>query len=66
MRSRDHPQGTCPSFGIHDNIVLDIADDEKRLLREIVNIFSNTDYGLFKVNIKVGNDYGDMKTLGKN
>lgn len=54
------------SFAIHDNIVLDIADDEKRLLKDIINIFSNTDYGLFKVNIKVGNDYGDMKTLGKN
>lgn len=54
------------AFCIHDNVVLDLCDNEKKHLREIINIFSNTDYGLFKVNIKVGNDYGDMKTLGKN
>lgn len=54
------------SFCIHDNIVLDLCDDEKKYLKEIIKIFSNTDYGLFKVKIKVGNDYGDMKSLGKN
>jgi hypothetical protein len=54
------------AFCIHDNVVLDLCDDEKKYLKDIIKLFSTTDYGLFKVNIKVGNDYGDMKSLGKN
>jgi len=54
------------SFCVHDNVVIDLHDDEKKHLKEIIKIFSDTDYGSFRVNIKVGNDYGSMKTLIKN
>jgi len=54
------------SFCVHDNVVIDLHDDEKKHLKEIIKIFSDTDYGSFRVNIKVGNDYGSMKTLTKN
>jgi hypothetical protein len=54
------------AFCIHDNVVLDLAKEEKDILNDVIELFSNTEYGKFKVNIKVGNSYGDMKTLLKN
>lgn len=54
------------AFCVHDNIVIDLAQEDKLILNDVIRIFSETDYGTFKVNIKVGNDYGDMKTILKN
>lgn len=54
------------AFCVHDNIVIDLAQEEKWILNDVIRIFSETDYGTFKVNIKAGNDYGDMKSILKN
>lgn len=51
------------SFTVHDNIVIDLADDEKYLLPEIINVFSDTEFGKFLVNTKVGSSYGNMRSL---
>lgn len=51
------------SFLLHDEFVLDMADDEKEHLVEIAKIVQKTQFGKFLCNIKVGRDYGNMKKL---
>ncbi len=51
------------AFMIHDEFVLDMTDDEKNNIVEIVKILQNTPYGNFPVNIKVGKNFGEMKKL---
>jgi len=51
------------AFCVHDNIVIDLADDEKYLLPEIMKAFADTEFGKFLVNVKAGSNYGEMKKL---
>jgi hypothetical protein len=51
------------SFTIHDNIIVDLADNEKHLLPQIVEAFSDTDLGKFLVNLKAGPNFGEMKKI---
>jgi len=51
------------AFTIHDNIIVDLADDEKHLLPKIVDVFSATEFGKFLVNIKAGSNFGEMKKI---
>lgn len=51
------------SFMIHDEFVLDVTEDEKNKIIDIINILQNTPYGLFPVNVKAGKNFGDMKKL---
>jgi len=51
------------AFTVHDNVVIDLANEEKNLLPEIVEIFSNTELGKFLVNIKAGSNFGEMKKI---
>ena len=51
------------SFSVHDNVVIDLDDEEKSLLPQLVKLFSDTEMGTFLVNTKVGSNYGDMKSL---
>jgi len=51
------------SFTIHDNIMLDIPDEERYIIPELIEIFSNTDLGKFMVNVKAGKDFGNLKDL---
>ena len=49
-------------FCIHDCFVLDFDKSEVFLLKKIKNILESTDLGKFKVNIKIGTNYGDMRS----
>ena len=51
------------AFPIHDSIVLDLSEEEKEKLPEIIEIFSNTALGKFKVNVSVGTNFGNLKRL---
>ncbi len=51
------------AFPIHDSIVLDLSEKEKEKLPEIIDIFSSTALGKFKVNVSVGTNFGNMKRL---
>ena len=51
------------AFTIHDNIVIDLAEEDKKDLKKIINVFSSTDLGIFKVNVKAGNNYGEMRKI---
>jgi hypothetical protein len=51
------------AFMVHDEFVLDVTDDEKNLIVDIINLLQDTPYGKFPVNVKAGKNYGDMKKL---
>ncbi len=51
------------AFPIHDSIVLDLSVEDKEKLPELLNIFSDTELGKFKVNVSVGKDFGNLKKL---
>lgn len=51
------------SFLIHDEFVLDMSDDEKEKIIDIIKILQDTPYGKFPVNVKAGKNFGDMKKL---
>jgi len=51
------------SFSVHDSLVIDLAEEERGILADIVNTFSQTDLGKFKVNVSAGKDYSSMRKL---
>ena len=51
------------AFSIHDSVVLDFAKEDKDLIRELIMVFSQTQFGQFVVNAKIGKNYGSMKRL---
>ena len=51
------------AFTIHDNIVLDMPDEERYIIPELIEIFSDTALGRFMVNVKAGKDFGNLRTL---
>jgi hypothetical protein len=51
------------SFSVHDSLVIDLAEEEKDILTRIVDVFSETDLGKFKVNLSAGKDYSNMRKL---
>jgi len=51
------------SFCIHDSIVIDLHKDDKHLMKDIVDEFTNTRFGKFKSNIKTGKNFGELKEL---
>ena len=48
---------------IHDEIVLDLADEDKELTPEIKKVFGETRYGNYMVNLRAGKNYFDLKEL---
>jgi DNA polymerase I-like protein with 3'-5' exonuclease and polymerase domains len=51
------------SFLVHDEFVLDVTNDEKNDIVEIIKILQDTPYGKFPVNVKAGKNYGELKKL---
>ena len=54
---------TRVAFTLHDSIILDVPDSERKLIAELINIFADTELGKFKVNVSAGKDFGDMRKL---
>ena len=51
------------SFCIHDNLVLDMKEEDCSEIPKIVKTFANTELGKYKVNVRVGKDFGNMKEI---
>ncbi len=51
------------AFIVHDEIILDIHEDDKYRIPELKEVFQNNKLGSFMANIKAGKTYGDMKEL---
>lgn len=51
------------AFTIHDEIVIDLADSEKDMIPEIIELFSNNKLGKFLTNTRVGKNGAELKEL---
>jgi hypothetical protein len=51
------------AFTIHDSVVIDLANEDRSSLMEMVKIFSNTKLGEYPANISAGKNFGSMKRL---
>ena len=50
-------------FLVHDSVLLDLSDEDRGLLPEIIEKFSKTPLGEYKVGVSVGKNYGDMRKV---
>ena len=48
---------------VHDEIVIDLNDEEKHLVPEIKEIFANNRLGQYLVNLSAGPNYLDLNEL---
>lgn len=48
---------------IHDNIVIDVSKEDKELVKSIIDVYNNTEFGKFKTSVKIGKKLGEMKKL---
>ncbi len=51
------------AFTLHDSIILDMAQEDVIMLRDIKNQFETTRWGIFPSTCKVGKDFADLKEL---
>tara|TARA_R110000824_G_scaffold2047_6_gene9904 strand:+ start:1315 stop:2496 length:1182 start_codon:yes stop_codon:yes gene_type:complete len=51
------------AFVVHDSLVIDLAKEDKGLLKEIFDIFAETDLGNFAASVQAGKNFGDMKEI---
>ena len=51
------------AFMLHDSIILDMAQEDAIMLKEIKNQFEKTRWGKFKSTCKIGKDFGNLKEL---
>jgi len=54
------------AFMLHDSIVIDLKDEDRYLIPDLMKSFSETKFGKYKVNISVGKTFGEMKRLNYN
>jgi len=51
------------TFLIHDAVYVDLADEDRYEILNLLDIFKKTRYDMFKVNVSVGRNLGEMKEL---
>jgi len=49
------------AFSVHDSLVIDMSLEDTDLVKAMVEEFSDTPFGRFKVNVNVGSDYGNLR-----
>jgi len=60
---RKYSEGSTVAFLIHDAIVLDMKNEDERLINTMVALIGHTNFGRFKVNIKRGKTLGSMRAV---
>jgi hypothetical protein len=51
------------AFCVHDSIVIDLHAEDKHLMKDIINEFSDTRFGKFKTSVKTGKNFGNLTEL---
>lgn len=51
------------AFTLHDSLIIDLSLEDKGLLKEIINIFCQTELGNYVVNASAGRNFGDMRAI---
>jgi len=48
---------------MHDNVIIDLAHEERELIPRLALTFSETALGNFEVNLSAGPDFGSMREI---
>jgi len=48
---------------VHDEIVIDLVDEERQLLPQIKEVFADNKLATYQVNVGCGRNYGELKEL---
>lgn len=51
------------AFCLHDSVVLDMSYEDKTMIKDITQTFSQTELGKYFVNVAAGKDFGRMRTI---
>ena len=51
------------SFSLHDSVIIDYSLSDKELFNDIIKCFQQTELGVYKCNISIGRDFGNMKNI---
>jgi hypothetical protein len=51
------------SFLIHDAVYIDLAEEDRYEILNLLDTFKKTRYNIFKVNVSAGKNLGEMKEL---
>ena len=51
------------AFLIHDAVYIDLAEEDRYEILNLLDTFKNTRYDMFKVNVSAGRNLGDMREL---
>ena len=51
------------AFTLHDSIILDMAKEDVKLLKDIKHQFESNNWGFFASTCKVGKNFGNLKEL---
>ncbi len=51
------------AFTVHDEIVIDMANEDKKHIPEIIDLFSNNKLGKFATTVSAGKNFGDLRKL---
>jgi hypothetical protein len=51
------------AFIIHDSLVIDLAKEDKTLLKDIFDVFAKTDLGDFMISVQAGKNFGEMERI---
>jgi len=63
INERVYELSTNVAFTLHDSIVLDLKNEDRYLLPELIKMFGDTKFGKYKVNIAAGKNFGEMKGM---
>ena len=50
-------------FLVHDSVLIDLSEEDKAILPELIETFSNTPLGNYKVGVSIGKDFGNMRKM---
>jgi hypothetical protein len=51
------------AFMMHDSIIIDLKNSERSVIINLLQIFNNTRFGKYKVNLSLGKNFGDMRRM---
>ena len=63
IKKKLQPLDTRIAFTLHDSIILDLKNDERYIIPELIRTFGNTKFGNYKVNVAAGKNFGAMKGI---
>lgn len=63
INKRLRHQKSHVAFMLHDSIIIDLKNEERHVIPELMQMFEKTRFGKYKVNVSAGKHFGDLREL---